>query len=135
LRTRPNLLKTLQGARVFATVGGIMVSFAVPHGGSLVYELLEESFLIPLLAVGVDTAAQGAIAAFVKKCEMDLIAKLKQDAMMNALRLYGDAVNHVAELAKARAGTLGVDPDVLRRLPEELRQLAGEFETLPARIA
>ena len=135
LSTRPSLLKTLQGARVFATVGGIMVSFAVPHGGSLVYELLEESFLVPLLAVGVDTAAQGAIAAFVKKCEMDLIAKLKQDAMMNALRLYGDAVNRVAELAKAQAGTLGVDPDVLRRLPEELRRLGREVASLPARIA
>src|SRR6202012_3157971 len=51
LRTRPNLLKTLQGARIAATVGGIMVSFAVPHAGSLAYQLLEESFLAPLMAV------------------------------------------------------------------------------------
>jgi hypothetical protein len=135
LRTRPNLLKTLQGARIAATVGGIMVSFALPHGGSLVYQLLEESFLAPMMAVGVDTAAQGAIAAFVKKIEVDLVAKLKQEAMTNANALYGAAVNHITQVAKAQAGTLGVDPEVLVRLPGELDELRQEFETQAARIA
>jgi hypothetical protein len=135
LRTRPNLLKTLQGARVAATVGGIAVSFAVPHGGSFAYELLEESFLAPLMAMGVDTAAQGAIAAFVKKCETDLVAKLEQDARTNAAALYGDVVQRVAAAAKAKAGTLGVDPAVLTRLPDELERLARELRKLPPRAA
>jgi hypothetical protein len=135
LRTRPNLLKTLQGARIAATVGGIVVSFALPHGGSLAYQLLEESFLAPMMAVGVDTAAQGAIAAFVKKIEVDLIARLKQEAMTNANALYGAAVNHITQVAKARAGTLGVAPEVLLRLPGELEVLREEFATRPARIA
>src|SRR5262249_55990331 len=124
LRSRPALLKTLQSARVAATVSGIAVSFTLPHAGSFVYSLLEESVLVPAMAVGVDHATQGAIAAFVKKCEADLIGKLKQDAATNARVLYGEAVDRVAQVARLRAGTLGVDPDVLRRLPEELRELA-----------
>ncbi|HLH89370.1 MAG TPA: GTPase domain-containing protein [Xanthobacteraceae bacterium] len=135
LRTRPTLLKTLQGARIAATVGGIMVSFAVPHVGSFAYQLLEESFLAPMMAVGVDAAAQGAIAAFVKKIEVDLVAKLRQEAMTNANALYGEAVNHITQVAKARAGTLGVDPDVLRGLPRKIDELRREFDTPSARIA
>jgi hypothetical protein len=135
LRSRPTLLKVLQSARVAATVGGIAVSFTLPHVGTFAYDLLEESVLGPVMAVCVDTATQGAIAAYVKKCEADLIAKLKQDAEANALTLYGEAVNRIAQAAKLRAGTLGLDPAVLRRLPEELRALAGTTEPLPARIA
>jgi len=135
LRSRPTLLKALQSARVAATVGGIAVSFTLPHAGTFAYNLLEESVLGPVMAVCVDTATQGAIAAFVKKCEADLIARLKEDAAANALTLYGEAVNRIAQVAKMRAGTLGLDPAVLRRLPEELRELAGRTETLPARIA
>jgi hypothetical protein len=135
LRSRPTLLKALQSARVAATVGGIAVSFTLPHAGTFAYNLLEESVLGPVMAVCVDTATQGAIAAFVKKCEADLITKLKQEAAANALILYGEAVNRIAEVAKMRAGTLGLDPAVLRRLPEELRKLASSTEALPARIA
>jgi hypothetical protein len=135
LRSRPNVLKSLQGARVAATVGGIAVSFALPHGGSFVYQLMEESILVPLMAVGVDAAAQGAIAGYVKKCESDLIAKLREDARENATRLYGDAVGRIAQAAKAKAGTLGVDPVVLKRLPEVLKRLRREVATVPARIA
>ncbi|HEY1544213.1 MAG TPA: GTPase domain-containing protein [Xanthobacteraceae bacterium] len=135
LRSRPNLLKALQSARIAATVGGIAVSFTLPHAGTFAYNLLEESVLGPVMAVCVDTATQGAIAAYVKKCEADLVAKLKQDAMTNALTLYGEAVDRIAQVAKLRAGTLGLDPAVLRRLPEELGAFARATETLPARIA
>ena len=135
LRSRPTLLKALQSARVAATVGGIAVSFTLPHAGTFAYNLLEESVLGPVMAVCVDAATQGAIAAFVKKCEADLIAKLKEEAAANALTLYGEAVNRIAQVAKMRAGTLGLDPAVLRRLPEELRELARRTEDLPARIA
>jgi hypothetical protein len=100
-----------------------------------VYNLLEESVLAPAMAVGIDTATQGAIATFVKKCEADLIAKLKKDAMTNALVLYGEAVNRVAQVAKVRAGTLGLDADVLRRLPDELRELAPADTAVSVRIA
>lgn len=134
LRARPNLLKTLQTARVAATVGGIAVSFTLVHGG-IVYDLLEESILGPMMAVGVDAATQGAIATFVKKCKADLIDKLRQDARTNAATLYGDAVGRIADLAKERAGTLGVDPVVMKQLPEYLKRVKRDIALPPARIA
>jgi 50S ribosome-binding GTPase len=134
LRARPNLLKTLQTARVAATVGGIAVSFTLVHGG-IVYDLLEESILGPMMAVGVDAATQGAIATFVKKCKADLIDKLRQDARTNAATLYGDAVGRIADVAKAKAGTLGVDPVVIKRLPEYLKRVKRDVALPPARIA
>jgi hypothetical protein len=53
----------------------------------------------------------------------------------NANALYGAAVNHITQVAKAQAGTLGVDPEVLFRLPGELEELRQEFETQAARTA
>ena len=70
-----------------------------------------------------------------KKCEAALIAKLKQDATANAMTLYGEAVNRIARVAKMRAGTLGLDPALLRRLPDELDALRHALATLPARSA
>jgi hypothetical protein len=44
-------------------------------------------------------------------------------------------VNHITQVAKARAGTLGVDRDVLRGLPRKIDELRREFDTPSARIA
>jgi GTPase SAR1 family protein len=135
LKTRPTLLRTLQSVKVAANVGGIAAAFMIPHAGSYVYDLLEESVLAPAMGVGVDMVAQGAIATYVTTCKMNLIAKLRNDAARNAIDLYREPVRRIAQVAKTKAGTLGVDEELLRRLPEELRRLEGELDALPRRTA
>jgi hypothetical protein len=135
LKSRPALLRTLQSVKVAANVSGIAVAFMIPHAGSYVYDLLEDSVLVPAMGAGVDMVAQGAIATFVATCKMNLIRKLKTDAARNAIDLYREPVRRIAQLARATAGTLGVDEEVFRRLPEELDRLATELGVPPQRAA
>ena len=128
LKEQPNLLMALQGAKVAASVGGLAVTFLVPHVGGYVLDLLEEAVLAPAMLVGVDAATTGAVQTFVKSRRDNLVAQLKADAATIAAKLYREPLQRIAQLARSRAGTLGVDRRLLDRLPAALRQLQLELK-------
>jgi hypothetical protein len=130
LKQQPNLLMTLQGAKVAVSVGGIAATFFVPHAGTYVLDVLEEAVLAPAMLAGVAAATAKAVQTYVTRRKEELVAKLKGDAATIAAKLYREPLQRVASLAKSKAGTLGVDQQILDRVPEALKQLQLELEQL-----
>lgn len=130
LKQQPNLLKTLQGAKVAANMSGVAVSFAIPGVGSFIYDLLEEAILIPAMLGTVDAGTQAAVKTFVAIRKKTLISELKEDAARNAATLYGEPLKRIAQVAMTKAGTMGVDAKIFDRLPAALQQL--QFELKPS---
>jgi hypothetical protein len=127
LKEQPTLIKVLQSAKVAANVGGVAVTFLVPHAGIFVMDLFEEAVLVPAMLAGVNAATSKAIQTFVAKRREDLVAKLKADAATIAARLYREPLQRISQVAVSRAGTLGVDRRILDRLPAALRELQLEL--------
>jgi hypothetical protein len=123
LEQQPLLLNTLRGVHVSANVAGAMLGFVLPHGGGVAPDLLEELVLVPTMMTGVEAAAMGAVESFVNDRRNRLIEKLRQDARTIAAQLYRDPLLEIANTAMRKTGVLGVDKEILERLPALLKQL------------
>jgi hypothetical protein len=130
LKQQPALLKSLQGVKVAANMGGVAVAFLVPGFGSYFYDLLEEAILIPAMLGTVDVGTQTAIKTFVATRKKSLIAELKNDAASNAATLYAEPLQRLAVVAQSK-GMLGVDPQIIDRLPIALKQLSSDLAPEP----
>ena len=127
LQQRPFLLNMLRSVRVTANVGGVLVGFLLPVHGGLVQDLLEELVIAPALVTGVEAATTGAVASFVSGRRTQLIEKLLDDARTAAVQLYYNPLLRIAQAAIQQTSTLGVDKDILARLPATLAQLQAQL--------
>ncbi|HJU20479.1 MAG TPA: GTPase domain-containing protein [Stellaceae bacterium] len=127
LRERPATLNALRGIRVAASVGGALAGFFLPVKGSFVFDLLEEAVIAPTLLSAAEAATSTLAQNYVTGRRDAVVAKLKKDAVVIAETLYKEPLLAIAEGAMARVGALGIDEDILRRLPENLRRLQAEF--------
>jgi 50S ribosome-binding GTPase len=123
LKERPAMLNALKGARVAANVGGALVGFIVPIKGGIVYDLLEEAVIAPALMTATEAATAATVETYVTRRKDLLIDKLKRDARNIAQTLYYDPLSAVADKAMARAGLIGVDQEILDRLPANLQRV------------
>jgi hypothetical protein len=118
LRDSPLLLNTLRGVRVGSQAGAVAVGFLVPHGG-VVYDVLEEIVITPLLIDATERSADALIGSFVAQRRRDLIMRLKQDARRFATEVYRQPLQALADAARL----IDLDSAILDRLPERLRAL------------
>jgi len=123
LAQQPWLLNSLRGVRVTANVAGAMLGFVIPHGGGVVPDLLEELVLVPTMMTGVEVAAMGAVESFVNDRRNRLVEKLRNDARLIAAQLYRDPLLEIANAVMHKTGVLGVEKEILERLPGTLNQL------------
>ena len=127
LEQRPATLKALQGARVAANVGGALVGIFLPIKGSFVFDLIEEAVITPTMISAAEAATSTLAQRYVTGRRDEVVEKLKRDARDIAEQLYAEPLLALAEGAMARAGALGVDGEILRRLPDNLRKLQAEL--------
>ncbi len=127
LEQRPATLKALQGARVAANVGGALVGIFLPIKGSFVFDLIEEAVITPTMISAAEAATSTLAQRYVTGRRDEVVEKLKRDAHDIAETLYAEPLLTLAEGAMARAGALGVDREILERLPGNLRQLQAEL--------
>jgi hypothetical protein len=104
-------------------MAGAMLGFVIPHSGGVVPDLLEELVLVPTMMTGVEAVATGAVESFVNDRRARLVEKLRQDARIIAAQLYRDPLLEVANIAMKKTGILGVEKEIIERLPALLKQL------------
>ena len=126
LKERPNTLKVLRGVRVATNVGGALVGFVLPHHG-MVYELIEEAIVAPAVVTATESATGAAVQDYVTRRRDKIVNKLTEAARDIARTLYREPLLAIGATAMARAGSLGVDQDILDRLPSNLRRLEAEL--------
>ena len=126
LKQRPATLNTLRGARVAANVGGALVGIFIPIKGGFVFDLLEEAIVAPAMMSAAEAATSSIAQNYVTGRRDAVVGKLKKDARSIAKLLYKVPLLAIAEVAMERAGALGVDNEILERLPNNLRQLQAE---------
>jgi hypothetical protein len=126
LREQPVLLNTLRTAKVTANVAGVLVGFVLPHHG-MVYDLLEEALIAPLLLAGVEATTVGAIGSFLRSRKTELVEKLKAAARTTAAQLYRDPLMRIAVAAIEKTGTLGIDKELVKRLAATLVQIQAQL--------
>jgi GTPase SAR1 family protein len=127
LRQRPATLKALQGIRVAANVGGALVGIFLPVKGGFVFDLLEEAVIAPTMMSAAEAATSTLAQNYVTGRRDAVVQKLKRDARDMAETLYAEPLRAIAQGAMAHAGALGVDAEILRRLPDNLRRLQAEL--------
>ncbi|HZU91632.1 MAG TPA: GTPase [Stellaceae bacterium] len=131
LKGRPATLNALRGIRVAANVGGALAGFFVPVKGSFVFDLLEEAVIAPTLLSAAEAATSRLAQNYVTGRRDAVVRKLKEDARAIAETLYAEPLLAVAQAAMTRAGALGIDKEILERLPKNLQQLQAELARGP----
>jgi hypothetical protein len=127
LEQQPLLLNALRSVRVTANVAGAVLGFVIPHGSGVVLDLLEEAVLVPLLMTGVEAATAGAVESFVSDRRRRLVEKLRHDARSIAAELYRDPLLEIANMVMKKTGIIGVDKEIIERLPGALKQLHAQL--------
>jgi 50S ribosome-binding GTPase len=122
LKEQPRLLNMLRGARVTATMGGLVISFLIPGKGSFMFDLLEELVLAPAMVTATETATELTVANYVGRRRAEILDKLRHEARDLARSVYYRRLVDIADKAMG-AGSLGVEQDLINRLPSRLRQL------------
>jgi hypothetical protein len=122
LEKNPAVLNVLRGVRVAANVGGAVAGIFLPDGG-LTFDIFEEAVFIPVVLSSMEAATAAAVKSYVDRRRTQLVARLEADARTIAKKLYVQPLLAVAQSSMKQAGALGIGPDLLQRLPANLRRL------------
>ncbi|MGD0109788.1 MAG: GTPase [Rhodopila sp.] len=132
LQQRPQVLNLLRAARVSTDIGGLLVGFVVPGHGHIGHDLLDRIVIAPLMLSAAGAAADLAVEGYVAQRRSQIVEQLRADAVDMAKILYVKPLEVLAEGVMTRVGTLGIDQDVLDRIPANLRRLQEEIAAQPA---
>jgi GTPase SAR1 family protein len=127
LKQRPATLNILRTARVVANTGGAFAYIIIPGHGGIVYDLIGEVIIAPAMITATEAAASAIAQNYLIGRRDEILKKLKADARIIAQTLYEEPLLAISEVAMSRAGALGVDEEILERLPKNLRKLHSEF--------
>jgi len=122
LKSQPNLLALLRGARFTTNVGGSVIGFFLPHHG-LATDLIDEALFQPIFVSTIERTTGWTIREYVSQRKTAIIQELKRRASDTASALYREPLLSAGYAAMARAGSLGVSNDLLERLSRDVAQL------------
>jgi hypothetical protein len=128
LQQRPGVLNLLRTARVSTDIGGLLVGFMIPGHGHIGHDLLDRIVIAPLMLSATGVAAESAVEGYVAQRRIQIVDKLRADAREIAAKLYAKPLGDLGNAVMARVGTLGVQQDLLDRIPANLlrlQQIAG----------
>ncbi len=136
LQQRPNVLRMLRTARVSTDIGGLLIGFILPGHGSIIHDLLQDIVIAPAMLGATGFAAETAVEGYVAQRRNEIIDKLRADAREIAARLYIEPLRAVGDNVMRMVGMLGIERDLLERIPASLRrlqQLSSQHESQPSR--
>jgi hypothetical protein len=129
LQQRPGVLNLLRAARVSTDIGGLLVGFIIPGHGHIGHDLLDRIVIAPLMLSATGVAAESAVEGYVAQRRSQIVDKLRADAREIAAKLYSRPLDDLGIAMMARVGTLGIQQDLLDRIPANLlrlQQIAGQ---------
>jgi hypothetical protein len=127
LQQKPAVLNLLRAARVSTDVGGLLIGFVIPGHGHIGHDLLDRLVIAPLMLSATGAAADFAVEGYVKQRRNQIIEKLRADVREMASSLYFRTLDALGQAVMTRVGTLGIEQDLLDRIPANLRRLQEEI--------
>jgi len=131
LKEQPVKLNMLRAARVTSTMGGLAISFAIPGKGSIMFDLMEELVLAPAMLTATEATTGLVVASYVGRRRDEILDKLRREARDLARSVYYRRLIDIADKAMG-AGSLGVEQDLIDRLPSRLSELQARLSGQPA---
>jgi hypothetical protein len=128
LQQRPGVLNLLRTARVSTDIGGLLVGFIIPGHGHIGHDLLDRIVIAPLMLSATGVAAESAVEGYVAQRRSQIVDKLRADAREIAAKLYSKPLEDLGNTVMARVGILGLQQELLDRIPANLlrlQQIAG----------
>jgi hypothetical protein len=123
LQQRPHVLTLLRTARISTDVGGLLLVFVVPGHGGIIHDIIEEVVIGPAMLAATGAAAEKAVEGYVARRRDQIVEDLRSGAREMATSLYFNPLEALGEAAMARVGRLGLDQDLLDRIPVNLTRL------------
>jgi 50S ribosome-binding GTPase len=123
LQQRPNVLKLLQTVRVSTDVGGLLLTFVVPGHGHIIHDIVEDLVIGPAMLTATGAAAEMAVEGYVARRRNQIVEKLRANARTMAAELYFKPLESLGDAAMAQVGALGLQQDLVDRLPANLQHL------------
>jgi hypothetical protein len=123
LQQRPNMLMLLQTVRVSTDIGGLLIGFVLPGHGTIVHDLLLDIVIAPAMLGATGFAAEYAVEGYIAQRRGEIVEKLRADAREMAALLYIKPLDAVGEAVMKMVGTLGLERDLLDRIPVNLLRL------------
>ncbi len=133
LQQRPNILGLLRAARVSTDIGGVLIGFMLPGHGSIVHDLLRDIVIAPAMLGATGAAAESAVEGYIAQRRTQIIEKLRTQARDMATTLYAMPLDAVGDTVMTNVGTLGLQQELLDRLPANLRRLQQALPGQPIR--
>jgi 50S ribosome-binding GTPase len=130
LKSQPVLLNTLRTVKVGVTFGSLAVTYATLGHGS-VLDLLGDLVITPAILTVTEGATMGAVATYIEMRRSELVDKLRRDALNIVEKVYYRKLIDLADKSMGE-GSLGIDQDLIERLPVKLRNLQDEISRQPA---
>ena len=129
LKSQPVILNTLRTVKVGVAAGGLAVTYATFGHGFL--DLLGDLVITPVILTVVDGAARGAVATHVELRRGKLVDKLRGDARNIVKKVYYRKLIDLADKSMGEE-SLGIEQDLIERLPVKLKNLQDEISGQPA---
>ena len=109
------------------TSAGLVIGFVLPGHGSIVHDLLKDIVIAPAMLGATGLAAEAAVEGYVAQRRNQIIEKLLAEARKMAATLYAMPLDAIGNAVMQTVGALGVQQDVLDRLPLNLQRLRLEL--------
>ena len=123
LKQMPTVLNLLRAGRVSANVSGVLIGIMLPHAGRIIYDLVEEILVVPLMLSATEAAARASVDTYVKQRQAQVIEKLREEASILSSTIYRQPFRDLADKAMARSGALGIGQELVDRLQSNLDAL------------
>lgn len=131
LQQKPNVLKLLRAARVSTDISGLLIGFVIPLHGGIVHDLLDQIVIAPVILGATGAAAEYFVEGYVVKRRNQIVEKLRADAREMATVLYFNPLEAVGDAVMTCVGALGIEQDLLERIPANLLRLQEEIARQP----
>jgi hypothetical protein len=123
LQQRPNVLRLLRTARVSTDIGGLLIGFVLPGHGTVAHDLLHDIVMAPAMLGATGFAAEYAVEGYIAQRRTQIVDKLRSDAREMASVLYIKPLDAVGDAVMEMVGTLGINRELLDRIPANLLRL------------
>jgi hypothetical protein len=129
LKSQPVLLNTLRTVKVGVMAGGLAVTYANLGHGFL--DLLGDLVITPVMQRMADGATMAGAAIYVEARRGKLVDKLRGDARNVVEKVYYRKLIDLADKSMGEE-SLGIEQDLIERLPVKLKNLQDEISGHPA---
>jgi hypothetical protein len=119
LEKRPTVLNALRASRLVGDAAAIVVSVQTGGAGDILHDLV----VAPALLTVIETVSRAITEGYVAHRKLELRQALLEDTRQFVDQVYRPLLLRLSEHAAETAGSLHLDAEFVRRLPERLATL------------